>query len=50
MDMETLIWTLILFGGTVLAVIWLVSIAWRKEKDHINGDDEGTDTQAAADS
>ena len=37
MDVETLIWTLILFGGTVLAVVWLVSVAWRKDKDHING-------------
>ncbi len=49
MDVETLIWTLILFGGTVLAVVWLVSVAWRKDKDHVS-DGEGTDTQAAADS
>ena len=50
MDMETLIWTLILFGGTVLAVVWLISVAWRKEKDHIDGGDQDPDTQRAADS
>ena len=43
MDVETLIWTLILFGGTVLAVVWLIGIAWRKDKDHISNGDE-TDT------
>jgi len=31
-DTETVIWTLILFGGTVLAVVWLSWAAWRKEK------------------
>lgn len=38
MDAETLIWTLILFGGTVVAMVWLSLIAWRKEN---NGADEG---------
>lgn len=38
MDAETLIWTLILFGGTVLAIVWLSYVAWRKEKD---GADDG---------
>ncbi|MET9862545.1 hypothetical protein ABZY93_25180 [Streptomyces smyrnaeus] len=33
MDAETVIWTLILFGGTVLAVVWLGYVAWRKEKE-----------------
>ncbi|MGC9538940.1 hypothetical protein [Streptomyces sp. UG1] len=33
MDAETLIWTLVLFGGTVLAVVWLGYAAWRKDKE-----------------
>ncbi|WP_156366026.1 hypothetical protein [Nocardiopsis sp. NRRL B-16309] len=31
MDAETLIWTLVLFGGTVLAVVVLSYVAWRRE-------------------
>lgn len=39
MTTQTVIWTLILFGGTVLAVVWLSAIAWRKEAAHLhNGD------------
>lgn len=34
MDAETLIWTAVLFGGTVLAVAWLSIVAWRKEQNH----------------
>ncbi|MGW0734065.1 hypothetical protein [Streptomyces sp. NPDC002851] len=45
MDAETTLWTLILFGGTVLAVVWLSYAAWRKEKDRGNGG-ENTDTTA----
>ena len=48
MDVETLIWTLILFGGTVLAVVWLISVAWRKDKDHINGGGQDPDNQRTA--
>ncbi|MER5218378.1 hypothetical protein ABT063_49845 [Streptomyces sp. NPDC002838] len=36
MDMETLIWTLVLFGGTVLAVVWLSYAAWRKDKEKVD--------------
>ncbi|MBC9731266.1 hypothetical protein [Streptomyces sp. TRM68367] len=44
MDAETVIWTLILFGGTVLAVVWLTYAAWCKEKDGTekDGAEEGT--------
>lgn len=38
MDAETAIWTLILFGGTVVVVIWLVIVAWRKEDEHVDGE------------
>lgn len=37
MDAETLIWTLILFGGTVLALVWLTYVAWRKEQNDDRG-------------
>lgn len=33
MDAETLIWTLILFGGTVLTFAWLCYIAWHRGQD-----------------
>jgi hypothetical protein len=38
MDAETLIWTLILFGGTVAVVLGLVVVAWRKDADHLEDD------------
>lgn len=40
MSAETLIWTVILFGGTIVVVAWLVAIAWRHESsgEHGNGD------------
>ena len=42
MNVETLIWTLILFGGTILVVVWLITVAWRKEAAHLhNGQDGG---------
>ena len=44
MDLETVIWTLILFGGTVLAVVWLIGIAWRKQEDHVDDGEPNTDT------
>jgi hypothetical protein len=44
MDMETAIWTLILFGGTVLALVWLIGIAWRKQGAHVDGGEQDTDT------
>ena len=50
MDVETLIWTLILFGGTVLVVVWLLAVAMRKDKNHIDGGDQDPDTQRTADS
>ncbi|WP_338899887.1 hypothetical protein WBG99_33160 [Streptomyces sp. TG1A-60] len=40
MDVETLIWTLILFGGTVLAVVWLSYAAWRKDKEKAAGTEQ----------
>lgn len=43
MTTETLTWTLILFGGTVLAVVWLSAVAWRKETAQLN-DGDGADT------
>lgn len=40
MNAETLIWTLILFGGTIVAVVWLTAVAWRREAAHLpNGKD-----------
>jgi hypothetical protein len=40
MNAETLIWTLILFGGTILVVVWLIAVAWSKEAAHLhNGED-----------
>lgn len=45
MNAETLIWTLILFGGTILVVGWLIAIAWRKESAHVHN---GGDADAAA--
>lgn len=40
MTAETLIWTVILFGGTIVVVLWLVAIAWRHESagEHDDGD------------
>lgn len=43
MDAETLIWTLILFGGTVLAVVWLSYVAWRKDKEKADGIEQNTE-------
>ncbi|MGW0821094.1 hypothetical protein [Streptomyces sp. NPDC002845] len=43
MDAETLIWTLILFGGTVLAVVWLSYAAWRKDKAKADGIEQNTE-------
>jgi hypothetical protein len=40
MDAETLIWTLILFGGTVVVVLWLVAVAFRKDAAHEHDDVE----------
>ncbi|MFI7245265.1 hypothetical protein [Streptomyces qinglanensis] len=40
MDVETVIWTLILFGGTVVAVVWLSYIAWRKEQETTGGGEQ----------
>lgn len=40
MDAETLIWTLILFGGTVVVVIWLVAVAFRKDAAHVHEGEE----------
>jgi hypothetical protein len=47
MNAETLIWTLILFGGTILVVAWLITIAWRKEAAHLHngGDGDGAAPQ-----
>ncbi len=45
MDAETLIWTLILFGGTIAVVVWLVSIAWRREAAHLH---DGSDPDAVS--
>ncbi len=42
MDAETVIWTLILFGGTVLALVWLTYVAWRKEQDVADNDHGGS--------
>jgi hypothetical protein len=41
MNAETLIWTLILFGGTVLVVVWLIAVAWRKEAAHLHNGGDG---------
>ena len=41
MNAETLIWTLILFGGTVLVVVWLIAVAWRKEAAHLHNGADG---------
>lgn len=41
MNAETLIWTLILFGGTILAVVWLIAIAWRRETAHLHDGENG---------
>lgn len=38
MDAETLIWTLILFGGTVAIVLWLVLVAFHKDAAHEHDD------------
>jgi hypothetical protein len=43
MDAETLIWTLILFGGTVVAVVWLSYIAWRKEQTGADGTEQSAE-------
>jgi hypothetical protein len=44
MTAETLIWTLILFGGTIAVVGWLISIAWRKEAAHLHNGGDTDDT------
>ena len=38
MDAETLIWTLILFGGTVAICVGLVVVALRKDEQHLHDD------------
>ena len=43
MDAETLIWTLVLFGGTILVVVWLISIAFRKDAAHAHDDTNNGD-------
>jgi hypothetical protein len=48
MSAETLIWTLILFGGTIAVVVWLISIAFRKEAAHLH-DGGGSDDAAGPD-
>lgn len=32
MDAATIVWTLILFGGTIVIVCWLLVWAWRSDK------------------
>lgn len=39
MDAATLIWTLILFGGTIVVVVWLLGWAWSADKKKRAGDD-----------
>lgn len=47
MDAATLVWTLILFGGTIVVVAWLMSWAWRVDRKKRPSADEGA---GAADS
>jgi hypothetical protein len=37
MDAETIIWTVILFGGTIAIVAWLLYWAWRKDREKARG-------------
>jgi hypothetical protein len=39
MDAETWIWTLVLFGGTIVVVLWLVAVAFRKDAAHEHDED-----------
>lgn len=44
MDAETFIWTLVLFGGTIVIVVWLLIWAWRSDR----GKAETTEPEADA--
>jgi hypothetical protein len=35
MDAETFIWTVILFGGTIAIVAWLLYWAWSKDREKL---------------
>lgn len=48
MDAQTVVWTLILFGGTVVVVAWLMLWAWRvdRRKGSASDGSEAADSEA----
>lgn len=44
MDVETFIWTLVLFGGTIVVVVWLLIWAWRIDRAKSGRTEQDADT------